>query len=75
MKSILRIVILLFLVLLCRGENGIKAKVCSKQISAGTDVCSEMICARICKQAIKGQQVEGHCVTSDTCNCIYRCQA
>ncbi|KAL3631080.1 hypothetical protein CASFOL_024064 [Castilleja foliolosa] len=74
MKRTLGLAILLFVILLCGGVNEVNGEVCSKQISAGTDVCTIEICTRLCKQEIKGGlQVEDQCIESDTCNCIYRC--
>ncbi|KAL7154501.1 hypothetical protein ABFS83_03G005700 [Erythranthe nasuta] len=72
MKSSFSFIVLLFLVLLCRGE----ARVCTSKIilqSPGI-VCSTEICTPICLKAIgEGANVRAYCIASDTCNCIYHC--
>lgn len=61
------------LIFVLAGEIEMKPKICMKQVPAGNDVCSEAICAQVCPKAIKGIDVQGHCILSDTCNCIWRC--
>ncbi|EYU33326.1 hypothetical protein ABFS82_03G017900 [Erythranthe guttata] len=78
MKTSLRLVVLVFLVVLCRGENENKAKNCSQQIFLGNPgvVCSANLCPPLCQKALQGKVfVRADCTASDiiTCNCIYRC--
>ncbi|KAL7154500.1 hypothetical protein ABFS83_03G005600 [Erythranthe nasuta] len=76
MKSSLRLVVFMFLVLLCRGENENKAKVCMQQIylDAPGAVCSVELCTPLCQKALEGSRdVRGTCIGSDVCNCIFRC--
>ncbi|KAL7154504.1 hypothetical protein ABFS83_03G006000 [Erythranthe nasuta] len=72
MKSSFSLVVLLLLVLLCRGE----AKICSSKITLQSPgiVCSTEICTPICLKAIgEGADIQAYCIASDTCNCVYRC--
>ncbi|KAL7154499.1 hypothetical protein ABFS83_03G005800 [Erythranthe nasuta] len=76
MKSLLRLVVLMFLVLLCQGAIENKVRVCSKQIFLGRpgDVCSIEGCNHKCRKALPDAVgVRGECLLSDICNCIYRC--
>lgn len=57
------------------GQNIITKRVCMKQIPSGSEECSLQICDKLCKQTItEGTDVQGYCVLSDTCNCMYRCK-
>ncbi|KAL9171804.1 hypothetical protein ABFS82_03G004200 [Erythranthe guttata] len=75
MKSSLRLVVLLFLVLLCRGENTEKNR-CSEEIflRSSKELCSISLCQKLCQKALDGSVVlRAYCTLSDTCNCVYRC--
>ncbi|KAL8058462.1 hypothetical protein ABFS82_03G019400 [Erythranthe guttata] len=76
MKNSLRIVVLMLLVLLGRGDNENKVKICSQKIfmkGAGS-VCSIELCIPLCQMALpRAVDLRGDCIARDTCNCTFRC--